>query len=51
MLIVGRQIGADILALKSKMAKFFDMIDIVEAGHILKICINHDRSKKRFPLS
>ena len=38
MLIVGRRM-VNISALNSKMAKFFDMKDMVKTSHILGICI------------
>ena len=50
MLIIARQM-AEILALKSKMAKVFDLKDMGKVGHILGICIKRDRSKKRLWLS
>ena len=50
MLIAGRQL-AEISALKSKMAKAFDMKDMGEASHILGMRIQRDRSKKILYLS
>ena len=42
---------AEISALKSKMAKVFDMKDMGEASHILGMHIQWDRSKKMLYLS
>lgn len=50
MLIADRHM-AKILALKSKMAKVFDMKDMGEASHILGMHIHRDRSKKLLYLS
>ena len=50
MLLAGRQM-AEISALKSKMAKVFDMKDMGEASHILGMRIQRDRSKKMLYLS
>ena len=50
MLLAGRQM-AEISALKSKMAKVFDMKDMGEASHILGMHIQQDRSKKMLYLS
>ena len=50
MLIAGRQL-VEISALKSKMAKAFDMKDMGEASHILGMRIQRDRSKKILYLS
>ena len=50
MLIAGRQM-AKILALNSKMETVFDIKGMGRVGYILRICIEHDRSKKRLLLS
>ena len=50
MLLASRQM-AEISALKSKMAKVFDMKDMGEASHILGMHIERDRSKKVVYLS
>ncbi|MCO5610297.1 hypothetical protein L7F22_064533 [Adiantum nelumboides] len=50
MLIASRQM-AKISALKSKMAKVFDMKDMGESSNILGMRIHQDRSKKRLYLS
>ncbi|MCO5558640.1 hypothetical protein L7F22_012226 [Adiantum nelumboides] len=50
MLLAGRQM-AKISALKSKMAKVFDMKDMGEASHILGMHIQQDRSNKMIYLS
>ena len=42
---------AEISALKSKMAKVFDMKDMGEASYILGMRIQQDRSKKMLYLS
>ncbi|MCO5614707.1 hypothetical protein L7F22_068991 [Adiantum nelumboides] len=50
MLLAGRQM-AEISALKSTMAKVFDMKDMGDASHILGMHIQRDRSKKMLYLS
>lgn len=50
MLIAGRQL-AEISALKSKMAKVFDMKDKGEASHMLGLRIRRDREKRLIYLS
>ena len=50
MLIAGKHLE-EISALKSKMAKSFDMKDMGEASHILGMRIERDRSKKLIWLS
>ena len=50
MLITGKQL-AEISALKSKMAKVFDMKDMGEASHILGMHIRRDREKRLLYLS
>ena len=50
MLIAGKHLE-EISALKSKMAKLFDMKDMGEASHILGMRIERDRSKKLIWLS
>ena len=50
MLIASRHM-VEISALKSKMAKVFDMKDMGEASHILGMCIHRDRSKKLLYIS
>ena len=45
-MLIGGRYMVEILALKSKMAKVFDMKDVGEASHTLGMCIHGDRSKK-----